>query len=385
MKQKIIGVIKKDTVLFAAMVLAVISAFFVTPSLNYVNYIDFRVLGILLSLMIIMAGLQKNGLFDAIGCRLLEKTKNTMQLSMVLVFLCFFSSMLITNDVALITFVPFAVMTMQKCGQEKFLIPVIVLQTLAANLGSMLTPIGNPQNLYLYHLADMKMREFIAVLLPYTIASAILLFLSVFFVCRKKESIASGGKITMQSGITAVENIGIRKEMFFRNVVYLFLFALSLMVVLRVLPYYAVLFAVVAAVFAMDRQVFKNVDYSLLLTFTAFFIFTGNMGQMEAVHDVLQKIVGGRETGIGIVVSQLISNVPAALLLSGFTSDYKKLLVGVNLGGLGTLIASMANLISYKIYVHRYNENKGKYFMCFTLANVGFLTVLLILYALLGC
>ena len=146
MKQKIIGVIKKDTVLFAAMVLAVISAFFVTPSLNYVNYIDFRVLGILLSLMIIMAGLQKNGLFDAIGCRLLEKTKNTMQLSMVLVFLCFFSSMLITNDVALITFVPFAVMTMQKCGQEKFLIPVIVLQTLAANLGSMLTPIGNPQS-----------------------------------------------------------------------------------------------------------------------------------------------------------------------------------------------------------------------------------------------
>ena len=189
MKEKVIGFIKKDTVLCVAMTLAMVSAFFVKPTLNYVNYIDFRVLGILLSLMTVMAGLQRNGLFDMIGSSLLKRTKNTMQLSLVLVFLCFFFSMFITNDVSLITFVPFAMLTLRKCNQEKLLIPVIIVQTLAANLGSMLTPIGNPQNLYLYNLAEMKMSTFIGIIGPYTLTSGILLLLSVAVVCRKKEKI----------------------------------------------------------------------------------------------------------------------------------------------------------------------------------------------------
>lgn len=189
MKEKVIGFIKKDTVLCVATTLAMVSAFFVKPTLNYVNYIDFRVLGILLSLMTVMAGLQRNGLFDMIGSSLLKRTKNTMQLSLVLVFLCFFFSMFITNDVSLITFVPFAMLTLRKCNQEKLLIPVIIVQTLAANLGSMLTPIGNPQNLYLYNLAEMKMSTFIGIIGPYTLASGILLLLSVAVVCRKKEKI----------------------------------------------------------------------------------------------------------------------------------------------------------------------------------------------------
>lgn len=385
MKDKIARFIKKDTVLCVATVLAIVSAFFVKPTLNYVNYIDFRVLGILLSLMTVMAGLQRNGLFDVIGSSLLKRTKNTMHLSLVLVFLCFFFSMFITNDVSLITFVPFAMLTLRKCDQEKLLIPVIVLQTLAANLGSMLTPIGNPQNLFLYNLAEMKISTFIGIIFPYTLAAGILLLLSVFFICRKKEKI----EFTLETNVD--KNSGVEKEREHlqrrtnqKNVIYLILFVLSLLVVVRILPYYVALIIVLATVFVMDRQVLTTVDYSLLLTFIAFFIFTGNIGEIPAIRDMLQQLVNGREVGIGIVASQVISNVPAALLISGFTENYAKLLVGVNVGGLGTLIASMASLISYKIYAHHYNEQKGKYFLWFTIANVGYLAALLLLYFMLN-
>lgn len=382
MKEKVIGFIKKDTVLCVATTLAMVSAFFVKPTLNYVNYIDFRVLGILLSLMTVMAGLQRNGLFDMIGSSLLKRTKNTMQLSLVLVFLCFFFSMFITNDVSLITFVPFAMLTLRKCNQEKLLIPVIIVQTLAANLGSMLTPIGNPQNLYLYNLAEMKMSTFIGIIGPYTLASGILLLLSVAVVCRKKEKIEFTLEENNSDHEIEKERLHLRRKTHQKNAVYLILFLMSLFVVVRVLPYYVAFIVVFVTVFIMDRQVLKTVDYSLILTFIAFFIFTGNIGEIETIRNVLQEFVSGREVGVGIAASQVISNVPAALLLSGFTKDYAKLLVGVNIGGLGTLIASMASLISYKIYAHHYNEQKGKYFRWFTIANVGYLAVLLAVYGL---
>ena len=382
MKEKVIGFIKKDTVLCVATTLAMVSAFFVKPTLNYVNYIDFRVLGILLSLMTVMAGLQRNGLFDMIGSSLLKRTKNTMQLSLVLVFLCFFFSMFITNDVSLITFVPFAMLTLRKCNQEKLLIPVIIVQTLAANLGSMLTPIGNPQNLYLYNLAEMKMSTFIGIIGPYTLTSGILLLLSVAVVCRKKEKIEFTLEENNSDHEIEKERLHLRRKTHQKNAVYLILFLMSLLVVVRVLPYYVAFIVVFVTVFIMDRQVLKMVDYSLILTFIAFFIFTGNIGEIETIRNVLQEFVSGREVGVGIAASQVISNVPAALLLSGFTKDYAKLLVGVNIGGLGTLIASMASLISYKIYAHHYNEQKGKYFRWFKIANVGYLAVLLVVYGL---
>ena len=364
MKEKVIGFIKKDTVLCVATTLAMVSAFFVKPTLNYVNYIDFRVLGILLSLMTVMAGLQRNGLFDMIGSSLLKRTKNTMQLSLVLVFLCFFFSMFITNDVSLITFVPFAMLTLRKCNQDKLLIPVIIVQTLAANLGSMLTPIGNPQNLYLYNLAEMKMSTFIGIIGPYTLTSGILLLLSVAVVCRKKEKIEFTLEENNGDHEIEKERLHLRRKTHQKNAVYLILFLMSLLVVVRVLPYYVAFIVVFVTVFI------------------AFFIFTGNIGEIETIRNVLQEFVSGREVGVGIAASQVISNVPAALLLSGFTRDYAKLLVGVNIGGLGTLIASMASLISYKIYAHHYNEQKGKYFRWFTIANVGYLAVLLVVYGL---
>lgn len=388
-KEKCIHFIKQETVLAVATILAVISAFFVPPSREYLEYIDWRVLGILLSLMIIMAGLQKTGLFDSIGAKLLGKTSTTRQLAFILVFLCFFFSMLITNDVALFTFVPFAMIMLKKCKQEKLLIPVLVLQTIAANLGSMLTPIGNPQNLYLYNLSGMGMGEFIGVMLPYTVISGVMLCIAIV-ICCKKEPITEvaiepvqesrnkeDGNLSPEKRKALQEKEALEKgRNLIKNTVYITLFVLSLCVVVRLVPFEMVLLAVILLVFNMDRKVLTQVDYCLLLTFIAFFIFTGNMGNISMVRDTLQRLVAGKELAIGVISSQAISNVPAALLLSGFTSDYRELLIGVNLGGLGTLIASMASLISYKLFAKDYNDQKGKYFRWFTIANVVFLAVL---------
>ncbi|MBE5888257.1 MAG: citrate transporter [Lachnospiraceae bacterium] len=366
MIQRVIEFCKKEVVLVVATVLAVASAFVVPPSAEYWGYIDWHVLGVLLSLMIVMAGLQKNGLFDALGEALLSRTKKVWQLVVVLVMLCFFLSMAITNDVALITFVPFAVVALEKSQKQDLLIPVVVLQTIAANLGSMLTPIGNPQNLYLYNLSGMNIGEFILVMLPYTGISLALLLASILLLKGKKEAVIVSNK--------AESALDMKKIL-----VYLMLFVLAFLVVLKVLPFEVVLGITLVVVFFMERKVLKDVDYCLLLTFISFFVFTGNMGNIPVIKNALQQLVEGREVLIGVLSSQAISNVPAALLLSGFTSDYKALLVGVNLGGLGTLIASMASLISYKILANKYNDKKGKYFLWFTLANIGFLVILMIL------
>lgn len=371
MLQKIIDFIKKETVLTIATVLAVVSAFWVHPGRQYVGYIDWRVLGILLSLMLIVAGFQSNGLFDAIGSRLLAKTKNTAQLMLVLVFLCFFSSMFITNDVALLTFVPFACTILQKCHQERLIVTAFVLQTLAANLGSMLTPVGNPQNLYLYSISGAGLGEFVGWMAPYTLVSGVLLLLVVFVLSAGKRRISlETGALLQTSGAAG------RKK----NGIYLALFVLSLLSVARVLPWELMLAVVLIVLIFTDRAVFLQVDYCLLFTFISFFIFIGNMGNIEAVRSVLQSLVAGRELAVGIGASQIISNVPATLLLADFTHNLKNLTIGVNLGGLGTLIASMASLISYKIYAHNYNKTKGRYLLWFTIANVLFLAVLVLVY-----
>ena len=372
MKNKILTFIKKEVVLVVATILAIVSAFVIPPSMAYMEYIDWHVLELLLCLMTVMAGLQKCGLFDWLGEALLKKTSKVWQLCMVLVMLCFFLSMFITNDVALITFVPFAIVTLEKCKQERLLIPVVVLQTVAANLGSMLTPIGNPQNLYLYNLSGMGLMEFILCMLPNTALSLGLILLSLLFVKGKGERISLNA---LTSGQTQKASARVDKK---QAAVYLILFALSLLVVAKMIAVEIVLGIVLVVVLYLDKSVLKSVDFCLLLTFISFFVFTGNLGNIPAIRDTLQELVRGRELLIGIVASQGISNVPAALLLSGFTSDYKALLAGVNIGGLGTLIASMASLISYKILANKYNEKKGKYFQRFTIVNVVFLIILFV-------
>ncbi len=365
--------ISLDPVLCAAWVLAVISAFFVRPSKEYLSYIDFRSLGILWSLMVIIQGFKENTVFEKIAGALLKKVKHSWQLAAVLIFLCFFGSMLITNDVALITFVPFAIMILSSCNKEKLMIPVIVLQTVAANLGSMLTPIGNPQNLYIYGSAGMSLPDFFGTMLPYSVLSAVLLLVSLFFLPDKKETIETSKDSLLASRFGSKIQI----------IIYLCLFAASLLSVVRILPWYVLLIIVLIVVGGMDFKILLRADYILLLTFIGFFIFTGNMGEIGAIKDFLSSIVKGREFFISIAASQAISNVPATLMLFGFTDNYRELLSGVNVGGLGTLIASMASLISFKAYSKEYKEKSGRYLLVFTAVNILFLVAMIGIHAIL--
>ena len=365
--KKIISFMKKETVLTIATLLAVVSAFFVKPDRQYIGYIDFRTLGILFGLMVIMQGFQRTGLFDRIGKSLLQKTGKLWQLILVLVMLCFFFSMLITNDVSLLTFVPFSILVLKKCGQEQAMIPTVILQTVAANLGSMLTPIGNPQNLYLYGLMDCSIPEFMGILLPYTVMTFVLLLLSLLCIRGKGQEISC----RMEEGTEIKQS---RKH---RNLIYGLLFLLALLVVARILPYGVLVAAVFLYTIIFDREALKGADYALLVTFVSFFILIGNLGRISLIREALERFVSGREILTGVLASQVISNVPAAVLLSGFTENYRDLLVGVNLGGLGTLIASMASLISFKLYTKCYKENRGRYLRWFTLVNIIYLFLLL--------
>lgn len=361
---------KIDTVLCIAWILAIISAFFVYPSKEYLGYIDFRSLGILWGLMVIIQGLKENSVFDRIAGFLLSKVTKSWQLSAMLIFMCFFGSMLITNDVALITFVPFALMILHDCRREDMMIPTVVLQTVAANLGSMLTPIGNPQNLYLYGLTGMSLIGFIKIMLPFSLVSAILLVLSLLIIPGREKSLSKNDRSSITSHFGSKSQI----------IIYAVLFAIALLTVVRILPWYVFAIIVLVIVGGMDYKILFRADYILLLTFIGFFIFTGNMGRIEVISSFLEEVLIGREFGISVALSQVISNVPATLMLSGFTMNYKSLLIGVNVGGLGTLIASMASLISYKAYSKEYQEKSGKYLLVFTAFNVVFLIALILTY-----
>ena len=363
--KKLLGWLRREAVLTVALVLALLSMLFVAPDQQYIGYIDLHTLGLLFALMAVMAGLQRLGLFRTMGEAMLRRTRTTRQLEAVLIFLPFFTSMAVTNDVALITFVPFALEVLALAGQNRRAIPVVVMQTISANLGSMTTPIGNPQNLYLYSRYGLSMGEFFSTMLPLTAASFVLL--AVFVLARRSAPIqvpaSSDSPHPMAKG---------------RLVLLLILFLLCLLVVAKVLPLWLVCVIVLMALLLSDRAALLKVDYSLLLTFIGFFIFVGNLGRIPFFTQLFQRLLLGHEVLCSVIASQVISNVPAALLLSGFTNDARGLLIGVNLGGLGTLIASMASLISYKYMAKAFPDKKGRYLLWFTLSNVVFLVILLL-------
>ena len=378
---KLIRFIKQEAVLSVAAVLALLSAFFVPPDGAYLGYIDFRTLAILFSLMTVMAGLRQQGIFDRMGRALLALTGSTLQLVLVLVGLCFFGSMFITNDVSLLTFVPFTFVVLNSLGaeaREKLILPVVCMQTIAANLGSMLTPIGNPQNLYLYGRSGMGMGAFVALMLPYTLASLALLAGWAVWLCRGGSPVRKG---TGGPFLAPQQSVAADGRIIWMDAA---LFVVCLLAVVRVLPYPVAFGAVLATTLLADRATLGRVDYSLLLTFVAFFVFIGNLGRVEAFSDWLRQIIAGREVLVAVLASQVTSNVPAALLLSGFTQDVQALIIGTNLGGLGTLIASMASLISYRQIAREEPAGKGRYFALFTLSNLLFLAVLLALWAILA-
>ncbi|KAG4095423.1 hypothetical protein H8356DRAFT_1354527 [Neocallimastix lanati (nom. inval.)] len=363
--KKFIKIIKLDPVLIIAWIIAIISSFFVLPDRKYIDYIDWRSLGILWALMVVVQGFKKNSVFERIGQFMLKRVTYGWQLAAVLIFMCFFGSMLITNDVALITFVPFAIMILKSSCREDLMIPVIVYQTVAANMGSMLTPIGNPQNLYLYGVTGMSIGDFLLTMLPLSSLTLVLLALCIFTLPKKTKKIVMDEYYTVTKGASSIQII-----------IYLLLFVLALCTVLRLIPWYIVAGVIFVVVAIMDYKIILRVDYILLLTFIGFFIFTGNIGRIAKIKEILEDLIKGREFLVSAITSQFISNVPATLLLTGFTDHYKSLLQGVNVGGLGTLIASMASLISYKAITNVYPSTKGRYFKQFTLINVVFLIIL---------
>lgn len=359
---KVIKFIKKEIVLSVAVVLACISMFICPPSKGYVDYIDVRTLVILFCLMAVVAGLQSIGVFDYIAVKLLAKIGSTRGLVAILVFLCFFASMFITNDVSLITFVPFTILIMSKSGNEHLIVYTVVLQTIAANIGSILMPFGSPHNLYLYEKAGMGLGEFVKFMLPLWIISFVIMCVCVFFV--KKENAKA-----YDSKMVSIESK-------FKTIVYAMLFVACILTVVKILPHFYLFGIILLVVLVMDYKVLMKVDYLLLLTFTSLFIFIGNIKSIDYVSEFLRKVIKGNELIVGILSSQVISNVPTSILLSGFTDKIDTLVIATNIGGLGTLIASMASLISYKLYGKFEKCDMKKYFKVFTGMNVLCLVIM---------
>ena len=363
--------LKNETVLCISLLLAVLSAFVIKPDILYLTYPDYRTIALLFCLMIIVAGFQSLGIFSMLGHFLITRAGSVRGLSVVMVLLCFFSSMVITNDVTLITFVPFTILVLRMSGRVERILKLIVLETIAANLGSMATPIGNPQNLYLYSISDLTAGEFMQAVIPYAGLSLVLLVVVVFV---GKDEPLLDVSVKDEQEKRAGRKAG---RVFGHAVPLLILLILCLLVVFRILPYQPVLICVILVILVINRKLYLSVDYFLLLTFLCFFVFIGNMKRIPQVSELLVSVVQGRELLTGILTSQIISNVPAAILLSGFSSDFSALLTGVNLGGLGTLIASLASLISFKFFVKEYPDQKGTFMKVFTIWNLLFLLALI--------
>ena len=357
----ILRFLKKEPVLVISAAAALVSCVLVPPDAAYLGYIDFRTLALLYALMAVVAGLGKAGAFAHLAHLLCTRAKTARGMGLLLVAMSFFSAMLITNDVALLTFVPFAVVLLGMTGRQQDLILIVVLQTVAANLGSMLTPVGNPQNLYLYSYYDLGPAAFFRITAPVWLLALALTALLTLLLPRAALHVELG------------EAPGVERKKLW---LYLALFAVCLLSVFRVLPWPAMLLIVVAALGILDRKMLLSADFLLLLTFVAFFVFAGNLARLEAVDALLRQLLAGREYLTALLASQVISNVPAALLLSGFTENARELLLGVDIGGLGTPIASLASLISLKLYLARREARPGRYLLVFTLVNLALLAVL---------
>ena len=359
--KKTLDFLKGQAVLCISAVVATATCFVVFPDKKYADYVDFDVLILLFCLMGAVQGLSKGGVFVFVS-KILTKSSNARRLGFLRMNACFFSSMLITNDVALITFVPLAVMIFKGKSKAKDLIFTVVIQTVSANLGSMLTPIGNPQNLYLYSHYNLTMGVFLKTHLPVGILSYAMLCVMCFFV--SKDSFEA----------TQTEEIPLDRVKISAFVV---IFLVSILTVMRVVPHLWCFVISIAIILVADRKVLLKIDYSLLLTFVCFFVFVGNMGRIDAVTEFVSSLLKDREILVSAGISQVISNVPAAVMLSQFTQKSAELLMGVNIGGLGTPVASLASLISMKLYSKSENAKNGRYMGVFTAVNFVFLAVLL--------
>lgn len=361
MMSLIIQFIKKNIVLVIAILAAVVTSIIVPPDSEYLNYFDFKTLACLFCVLAVVCVFKNINFFYIIALNIVRVFRSLRMSILVLVYITFIGSMLIANDMALLTFLPLGYYILVTAEKQEYMAFVFIMQNIAANLGGMLTPFGNPQNLYLYSFFNISNNEFIQIMFPPFIISIALITVCCLFV--KNEPL-----LIKEQVYTPLNPK--------RTVAYSILFALAIAIVFRGIPYYWGLVVIFILLLILDRKALKMVDYPLLLTFVCFFIFAGNMARMDVIRDLFSYLLSQNTLLFSICSCQVISNVPSAILLSQFTDNYADLLVGVNIGGTGTLIASLASLITFREYTKNNPKKTGYYIGLFSVFNFGFLIIL---------
>ncbi len=361
--EKVGNFIKKEAVLSVAIVLTIITCFFVPIDKTYLDYFDYNTLICLFCMLAVVAGLKSTNAFELISRKMISLFHTRRTVIYSLVFGTFFFDMIVANDMSLITFLPLTYIVLHSTNNDKYLAFTFIMQTIAANMGGMITPYGNPQNLYLYSYYNIETTEFFGILLMQSITVAVLLYICCAFVKNEPLKLKNNSKIAVN-----------KKELY----IYAVLFIIVILSIFRVIPYLIALGIVVITILFVNRKIFKDVDYALIATFCVFFIFSGNIARIPIIKEFISQIVVKNTLIAGIVSCQFISNVPTAIFLSKFTENYRELLISVNIGSLGILISSLASLITLKEFLKHQPKKFGKYVVMFTIFNTMFLIALLI-------
>ena len=357
----LVQMIKKNIVMFVALIAALITVFLVPPDEKYLGYFDFKTLTCLFCVLAMVCALKNIQFFYILAKKIVQLFKNAKTAVLALVYITFIGSMLIANDMALLTFLPLGFLVLDTTGKRKYLAFTYIMQNIAANLGGMLTPFGNPQNLYLYSFFKIPTWEFVKIMAPPFLISVCLITVCCLIFVKNEPLKVTEEPVKLPAGRTAL---------------YLALFALAIAIVFRGIPYWIGLLIIPAVLLFADRKALKMVDYPLLLTFVFFFIFSGNMARIEPVRQLFSWLLEKNTLIFSVLSCQVISNVPSAILLSQFTENYTQLLLGVNIGGVGTLIASLASLITFRDYTKRNPGKTGSYILLFSAFNFAFLILL---------
>ena len=366
---KLFSFVKKNIVMLIALLAAAVTAVFVPPDRQYLQYFDYKTLTCLFCTLAVVCALKNIRFFYMLAHKVVELFKNARMSVLALTYITFIGSMLIANDMALLTFLPLGFLVLSTTGKEKYMAFTFIMQNIAANLGGMLTPFGNPQNLYLYTKFNIPTGEFMGIMAIPFLVSILLITLCCFIFVKPEPLEITEEKIKLSPA---------------RTVIYLILFALSIVIVFRVIPCWIGLIVIPAVLLIMDRRALKMVDYPLLLTFVFFFIFSGNMARIDVIRELFSGLLEKNTLLVSVISCQFISNVPSAILLSQFTDNYRELLLGVNIGGAGTLIASLASLITFREYIKHNPKRAGYYIGLFSAFNFGFLIILTVICLLLG-
>ena len=359
--EHLLAFVKKNAVLCVAIAAAFITSLIVPPDAAYIDYFDFKTLTCLFCVLAVVCAFKNIRFFFVLAQKIVLLFKSARSCVLALAYVTFIGSMLIANDMALLTFLPLGYLVLSTTGKQKYMAFTFIMQNIAANLGGMLTPFGNPQNLYLYTKFNIPTGEFTMIMLPPFLISVALITLCCLIFVKKEPLTMEDEKVELP---------------FWRTLIYCVLFALSIIIVFRIIPFWIGLIVIPIALWFMDKKALKDVDYGLLFTFVAFFIFAGNMSRIPAVQNIFASLLGKNTLLVSILSCQVISNVPSAILLSQFTGNYSALLLGVNIGGVGTLISSLASLITFREYTSHNPNQAGKYIALFSAFNFGFLILL---------